>query len=244
MNNETTFDLLPAYALGTLSEEERVQVESLLATSEEARIQLRQFESMLAGMATLVPPRKAPAGLNDAFRQRLAAEVATEPESKVVTFPPRVGWIRRPRLLLSLAAVFAVVVGLLAIYGLATRKSDSQIIQDILNDPAATRIAMNAEPGANGNVTFVIAPDNSKAVLVAELPELPDDKQYQFWFIQNDNTPPTSGLVFSADKPEQQILISMQDPSRKFDQLGVTVEPLGGSPAPTTNPIFLGKRPA
>ena len=58
MNDSTLFDLLPAYALGALSEEERTQVEAFLATSPEAQQQLRDYQSMLVGLAILLLRRK------------------------------------------------------------------------------------------------------------------------------------------------------------------------------------------
>ncbi len=54
MNDSTLFDLIPAYALGALSDEERAQVEAFLATSEEAREELRVYQAMLTGLATTV----------------------------------------------------------------------------------------------------------------------------------------------------------------------------------------------
>src|ERR1041384_366173 len=103
MNDSTLFDLIPAYALGALSDEERARVEALLATSEEARTELRIYQEMLTGLAATVPARKAPAHLTEDFRHRLSASPT------VVPFTPRRG-ANRIRLIALVAAILVIAI--------------------------------------------------------------------------------------------------------------------------------------
>src|SRR5438105_4349623 len=111
VNNSTSSDLIsdiPAYALGALSDDERMRVEALLATSEEARAELHVYQDMLAGLATLAPARKAPDHLTADFRQRLSAETTVQ---KPIVLPRR--RMNRLTLWASLAAILVVVLGVI-----------------------------------------------------------------------------------------------------------------------------------
>src|SRR5258707_12666628 len=103
MNDSTLFDLIPAYALGALSDEESAQVEAFLATSEEAREELRVYRAMLTGLATTVPSRKAPAHLTQDLRQQLSASPT------VIPIAPRRD--TRIRWIAALEATLVVAVG-------------------------------------------------------------------------------------------------------------------------------------
>lgn len=240
MNNPSLFDQLPAYALGALSEEERAEVEAFLASSEEARAELRTYEAMLAGMATFVPARRAPPHLTEDFRKRLAA-TATPASVPPATIQPRIQsrrqWNRRASLL-GLAALIVVAVGVFLIYRYMVPDPETQKIQNILNNPSAIHVALNAQQGATGNVSFVALPGSKEGVLVAELPQLPDEKQYQLWLLKDKN--PDSAGVFSTAQPVRQVLVNLPDSPANYQAVAITVEPRGGSPGPTTAPIFVG----
>lgn len=246
MDESTLFDRLPAYILRTLSDEERAQVETLLATSEEAREELQRYEEMFAVLGTMVPARKAPSHLTEDFRQRLARTAfvpAVTPTAAPVTRavpagqPRAVPRLSTTRLLLGLAALIVVVVAIVAIHRGITSQQEQQQIQAILSNPAAVRVAFNAQPGGSGKVSFVMLPNSTQAVLEADqLPALPAEKQYQLWLIDDQ---PHGNAVFSVDQQLHRVLITMPGAPDNYKTLGITVEPRGGSPKPTTTPIFL-----
>ncbi len=231
MNDSTLFDLIPAYALGALSDEERAQVEAFLATSEEAREELRVYQAMLTGLATTVPPRKAPAHLTQDFRQRLSASPT------VIPIAPRRA--NRFRWIAALAAILVVVVGALVVLSSLQPDPEKQAIQNILNNSAATKVALLPQSSAAGSVTFVIVPGSKQAVLTTELPPLPDQKQYQLWYIKGSQPDPS--ITFDGAQDTKPVLVPSPDPAQGYDTIAITVEPHGGSKAPTTTPIFVGK---
>ncbi len=239
MDNSTLFDLLPEYALGTLSGEEREQVEALLERSEAARAELRTYEAMLASYATLVPAHRAPSRLTDDFRRRLAAS-ANIPAAPVPSKPAikrlpvnRTGW------LLALAALVIIAIAITLIYR-QTVGNDAHLVQEILNNPAAIRVTLNPQNNATGKVTFVMVPNSLKGVLIADgVPALSDDKQYQMW-MTGDKGRESCG-VFSINQSVAQVLITMPELPDQYQGLGITVEPRGGSPGPTSPPLYTGR---
>src|SRR5262245_23936794 len=87
------FDMIPAYALGALSRDEKARVESFLATSAQARTELETYQRMMVGFATLAPKRKAPSQMTGAFQARLAAEADKQAEDREADTGP----MARPR---------------------------------------------------------------------------------------------------------------------------------------------------
>ena len=67
-------DLLPAYALGVLGDDERAQVEAFLRADERGRQELAVLEAVVGQLPLLVDEREPPAGL----RQRLLAAAEAE----------------------------------------------------------------------------------------------------------------------------------------------------------------------
>jgi anti-sigma-K factor RskA len=169
-----------------------------------------------------------------------AATSALPPVTRVAPTPQRRATPRlsTTRLLIGLAALIVVAVAGVALYqGIIQGREREQILA-ILNNPAAVRVAFNAQPGGSGNVSFVMVPNSTQAVLEAnQLPTLPPDKQYQLWLI--DAQQPHGNAAFSVDQQPRQLLITMPATADSFQKLGITVEPRGGSQKPTTTPIFL-----
>jgi anti-sigma-K factor RskA len=69
------------------------------------------------------------------------------------------------------------------------------------------------------------------------LPDPGVNKQYQLWLIGDQQIKGTG--VFSPDQNAKPILIALADQPAKYKAVGLTVEPTGGSPQPSSDPIFL-----
>lgn len=232
MNDSTLFDLIPAYALGALSDAERAQVEAFLAESEDARNELRVYQAMLTGMATNAPPRQAPAHLTEDFRKRLS----TESTPAAIPFTQR--RVSRTRWMAALAALLVVAVGVLVVLR-SMQQDDKQLIQQILTDNAATKVALLPQAAATGSITFVSVPSGKQAVLNTQLPPLPNEQQYQLWYIKGGSQPDPS-VTFDGTQNTNPVLVPAPDPAKQYDTIAITVEPRGGSKAPSNPPIFVG----
>lgn len=225
MNDQDISDLIAAYALNTLSAEERAEVEALLARSAEAQAMLRSYEGMFGGLGALTAQRSAPEGAAERFRARLAAEAAPLPRPKRrLSLPLRVAF--------AAAALLIITLGLMVL--LAPQRDD---IAAILNNPNAVRVDLAPQGAFTGTIRFVALPNTGQGILVADLPAPADDQQYQLWFITAEGI--RSGGILEGDQP---LRVSIPDPGMSYT-LGITLEPRGGSQQPTSAPLFVGSLP-
>ncbi|MGF9662270.1 anti-sigma factor [Arthrobacter crystallopoietes] len=87
-------------------------------------------------------------------------------------------------------------------------------------------------------VTVAYAPSlNQGAVTAHGLPDLPAGKTYELW-LQHDNVMVPAGLMSSA-APGSPMMTLLEGQLSGATAVGITVEPAGGSPAPTTEPIMV-----
>jgi anti-sigma-K factor RskA len=85
-----------------------------------------------------------------------------------------------------------------------------------------------------------VQPDSKVALLcVYALPELEPGQTYQAWLVQDGERTSAGTFDVNADGYGA-LLIQAGRPVTDFQQLGITVEPAGGSPAPTTPRIMGG----
>ncbi len=94
----------------------------------------------------------------------------------------------------------------------------------------------------SATVTVFYAPQSTIAyVSVANLPPLPSDQTYQLWLINRNQRLPSS--VFNTDASGvSRLIVRSTEPFSKFQNIGVTVEPAGGSETPNpAGPIVLGR---
>jgi anti-sigma-K factor RskA len=92
-------------------------------------------------------------------------------------------------------------------------------------------VGAEATPDARGWI--YVDPAADSALLVASrLPPLPPDRAYQLWLVRDGQR--VSGGVFRVD-PEGYGWLKVRAPQAlaSYTRVGITVEPLGGSPGPT-----------
>ncbi|MGP5195886.1 anti-sigma factor [Arthrobacter rhombi] len=93
------------------------------------------------------------------------------------------------------------------------------------------------DDGAQVTVTYS-ASAGLAALTAAGLPKLPQDQGYELWLIGDDGAAPM-GMLDVADGSTDTAL--MEGGLSSATHVGITVEPAGGSPQPTTDPIVLQK---
>ena len=80
--------------------------------------------------------------------------------------------------------------------------------------------------------------EDNRAVLMAEnMPRVSENRTYQIWGIEGDVPRPSS--LFEPQ--EESVAAVVEDPLDEADAIAGTVEPEGGSPQPTTDPVLIGK---
>ena len=237
MDHEEIERLIPAYALGAADPDESKSVETHLPSCAACRALLADYRRLGDDLLYSVPAMAAPAGLTERMRRRLAA---SRPEEK-----PAPWWAGlRMR---TLAPVLGALVLLLAITnfywvgrvnGLQRQATEqSAFLTHLADAPAVPLTADAAVPYAQGVVYRPI--DSPVALLcVYGLPALPTDKTYQLWLIK-DGQRDSGGLFRVTQDGFGLHVIRPGRPLSEYSAVGITVEPAGGSPSPTS-PRVLG----
>jgi len=234
-------ELLPAYALGSLDEDEAAFVAEHLADCSVCQNELYAFESVVSDLA-LATPEIAP---NDDLKQRLMIRI--QGNGMMVVPEPELSW--RERLELFGQYVKGVRLWqpalLLLILLLVT---SNLLLWRQVNWPApdvdAGRMqtipltGIGPAPEAEGYI-LVSADGRNGALVVDNLPMLDADHEYQLWLIRNGER--TSGAVFSVDETGYSgTRVIVPDSLFTYTDAGITIEPAGGSPGPTGDKVLEG----
>ncbi|MFF7442100.1 anti-sigma factor domain-containing protein [Streptomyces sp. NPDC008122] len=249
MNHHATdaHTLTAAYALGALDDDERNALDAHLQACEACRQEAAEFEATAARLAAAVaqpPAASAKAQVMaaiDGVRQ-LPPRVPTHAAK-----PGRGGMLRRKAVPLALAAsVAAGALGGIAVWQAQNGqdlKAQARQAQQQLDTISAVLAAPDAHTvhgrSSNGALTTVVASDRqNKAVFTAaNLPAPGAGKTYQLW-LDHDGTMRPAGLI-----DHDGTVILAGNPA-DAGAVGLTLEPAGGSPQPTTDPLLLMPLPA
>lgn len=223
-----------AYAVDALDDDERVEFERHLAGCESCRAEvdsLREAASALAGAVAAPPPAE--------LRERILAAAATiRPEApRPAAARPRSAVPRHwPTLLV--AAVAVLVVGVGAVVWQSWRDDPAppvaSPVEQVVRADDVERHRLVLPDGAV--IVVYRSPSLDRAVVQTEgMAPAPAGHVYQLW-LQDDAGAmlPAGVMEGGADTSEL-----VEDRAAAADGIGVTVEPEGGSPAPTTEPIAL-----
>lgn len=233
------FDLLPGYALGSLDEEEILQVSRHLPVCAVCRQELATYWDAVDELVLSMPMSSPPPGLKNKVLRR-AAPPATAPAQPGRLQPAR-RWFTWP-LGLSLGALALVIILALGLSNLLLWRQVTNL-QTRVVDQDMQLVRLGGTPAAEeARAYLVVFKDESYGTLVVEhAPQLDEQHQYQLWLIEDGKR--TSGGVFSVDKQGYAALeIWAKQPLDTFSSFGVTIEPAGGSEGPTGQKILGGDR--
>ena len=240
-----------AYVLDAMERREREEFEAQLAASEELRNEVTELTdtAVLLGMAVdpVAPSAALKAGIMDkiAATPQLPREVpsvrtlhAVEPSERLRT-KENARWFSRPIGIITSAAAAVLLVGgaLLGTNAVIQSSQSSQQANALAAINAAPDVQRaSAKVASGGTATLVYSLELKKSALIAsDLPQLAGGKTYELWYISSAGKPTKAGLFESTGKSTWQVLSGTM---AKGDTVGVTVEPAGGSTAPTTTPII------
>jgi anti-sigma-K factor RskA len=104
----------------------------------------------------------------------------------------------------------------------------------------APAIPLRADAAGSWAQGVVYAPTGSQIGLlcVYDMPALPEDQTYQVWLIK-DGQRESGGLFRVSQDGFGVLMLRPTRPLREYSAVGITVEPAGGSPGPTS-PRVLG----
>lgn len=223
----TDRDTLIAYVMGQLSPQEEREVVRYLRQHPEEAAWVRDLFEMMAAVALAQAPAEVPDAAEAALLARIRAERGSDAESA-----PRRGArpARRWRWGWGLAAAAALLVlAWVAVvqFGRPEVQAERRLEQ-LCRDPA---VVCQTLTDAAGETLGRVArrPDDSLFVVLDEPP--PPNRVYQAWEIVGD-TPRSVGLTSGR-------VLALETPLAPESAFGITLEPPGGSPKPTSTPLFV-----
>lgn len=220
------------YVLGLLDEGETAAVERLLRDDPDARRRARELREVLSTLAFDAEPVEPSPDL----KARILDAARTEPSPATVR--PPVSLAERRRADRAGWAPWLVAAGL-AIALAASLLWNAQLRSDLDDAPETATYAIAGTGTAAGVAgALVVVEDRDEAVLsLAGLSALPADRAYQVWLIADgEPVPNVTFLPNAAGVATVMIPGDIAD----YRTLAITVEPLAGSAAPTTEPIIVG----
>lgn len=224
MDDETTHDLIAAYALDALDRDDERAFERHLETCERCRRELVELRDTAGALALAVDAPAPPASL----RQRILDGARGEPTNVV---PLR---MRRPfqavTAAAAIAACAAIALGVWAT-SLARELAEERTAADaleVLADPGAQRISVLA-----GQATVVVAESRRAALVVRDLAPPPAGKDYEVWVI-DDGRPARAGVFEPGDRDA----IALGEAVPPGAVVAVTLERDGGVDAPEGPQVF------
>jgi len=199
-------ELSAAYALDALDEDERRRFEEHLAHCEECQETVAAFHDTAASLAHGVEAHPPPTSL----RERILVEARSEGQNVV---PLRSRWsFRLTSAVAAVAATAAIAFGIWA----------ASLHDQLGNRPQAIQLT-----GANGQL--IIGQDGAATLIVDDLSAAPGGKTYEAWVISDEQTKPAGTFAGGGTRTAFALTRSVPDGAT----VAVTVEPAGGSEAPT-----------
>lgn len=200
-------------------------------------------EENLASAGESGAPASAPPSLSQTSpAQHPSAQPSSAPPGSplppAVALPPAQAPLAgRLRGLLAAAAVIAVIGGATVVWQQLHDTKQERVLtaqERVLAAPDAARQRLTFPGGAAA--TLVRSVSLKQAVLITEaMPAAPEGKVYQVWF-----DVPGKGMVRAAlMPPKSDQVVLLHGDAAAATGAGITVEPAGGSAAPTTDPIAL-----
>jgi anti-sigma-K factor RskA len=231
-------DLLPAYVLGILDEEEQLTAESALAESSGLQNEYRHLQESSDLIIATVPLVDPPDNLRTRIEHSIEG-AAADREPVPITRNARF------RAISAVAAVLVLLLGgvIAALIG-QVRERDDQIdtLQASMARPATDftqplvwSTINQPESGPPVRGYFCRTEDGSVGWIIVEGMHMEDNHVFQLWLVDDDRV--VNGGMFATDEEGRGFgVVRVGVPVHTFSQIWITIEPPGGSPLPTKDP--------
>ncbi|MGE5138095.1 MAG: anti-sigma factor domain-containing protein [Rudaea sp.] len=237
-------DLIPAYVLGALDPPEAARARAHLAGCAECTGVLREYQETADSLALGVPLAKLPPDLKSRTLEKAIGEGQPREEMGLIPTARR-AW---PHLggaqLIAGAALVITLLTLAWSVWQSTQFSQQLALQrdfvTVLAYAEGSALSVRGTalaPQAEGKL-YVDRDSNVAALITVQLPPLKPGQIYQLWLTQAGGQY-KSGGTFTVDSSGDGWLL-VRAPSRlgEYARVEITVEPSGGSAAPTTQPLL------
>ncbi len=134
---------------------------------------------------------------------------------------------------LALGAAALLVIGLFS-WNMLLRAE----VRDLQASREDQTIVLHGSGVAEEAHVEVVALDGERAVLMAEnMPPVPEDRTIRIWVIKDGD--PKPGGLFEPDR--EMVATAVTASLHEGDVIALTVEPEGGSPKPTSDPMMTAR---
>jgi anti-sigma-K factor RskA len=257
--NADLHHLCGAYAVDALDDAERVAFERHLSGCGDCRAEVAELSAAAHSLGALTeatpPPSLRASVLSGITRVRplppIEADAVTPSEADATASPALpdplptrrggdggtvVPFRRRTSTWLTAAAAAAVIaVGGLVWSPWSDDRSTVSAVDQVVSAADAVRVS-STKGELNAEVAYSRQLGRA-AITVQGLPPAPDGKTYQLWYVGADEIARSAGLLTpTADGRGSMVLEG--DPNAAA-AVGMTLEPAGGSPQPTTDPLVV-----
>jgi anti-sigma-K factor RskA len=255
MNCEQAEELLGAYAVDALSDDEAQQLRTHIATCADHAARAAEMRALASQLAETVEPVAPPAQL----RTRVLTAIAREPQLALPGGQPspvstadhtlvsrrgpsaREGgagpsrWpFRRVRPSYAWGALAAAIIAGLLAWNIVLQtggESDAERYAIANADIVAPMLAGDRPIGS----ILYFEDERRIAVVADDVPQLDATQTYQMWAIA-DGAPSSIGLL-SPDDGRGRVIVPFD--ATRADTFAMTIEPAGGSAQPTSEPVFV-----
>lgn len=232
-------DLIPAFVLGVLENEEAGQVATHVETCFICRETLLQYRQLAGQMAFAAPQVAPPPRVKAALMARVQPMARQQPPEG-----HRASWFEGLRAAFARQSPALALVSLVLVLFLAA--SNLLLWRQVRDLQSARPMALKTidltgtafAPQASGMI--VVSTDGSHGTLVVDdLPQLREAQQYQLWLIRDGQR--VSGGVFDVSREGYgSVWIESPEPLADYQSFGITIEPVGGSSGPTGEKVLGG----
>jgi anti-sigma-K factor RskA len=228
--NQELHDLAPAYALGSLDDEERRQFEAHLSDCPECRDQIAAMSvvsiELAWGATTDAPPH---------LRQAVLTAIDSVPQEGSQTVIPITTAASRTKVRRRrwIPTTIAAAVAVLALLGWSIFGTGG-VLSEILRDPTSISTqaaATEAGIGVFTSAQVVYSPKRDAGVLVIDgLAAVAANRTYELWLVDDSGAVPAG--LFKPDT-DGRATVLVEGDVRPGILLALTEEPAGGVDAPT-----------
>jgi anti-sigma-K factor RskA len=252
-----------AYAVDALDDAERADFERHLAACATCRdevAELAEAAQRLGALTEATPPERLRASVLAGIRQvrplpppagAAVTSRGVDEDAGAPTPPPAPGdgarhaapttggtgvpFLRRTSTwLAAAAAVVLLTVGGLVWQPWNTGRGTLTAVEQVQQAPDATTATSDAG-GVKASLEYSRSLDRS-ALTVSGLPPAPSGSTYQLWYIPASGDPRSAGFLTATGAGSPTLL---EGDIGNASAVGVSLEPAGGSAAPTTDPVVV-----
>ncbi|MEO9884900.1 MAG: anti-sigma factor [Balneola sp.] len=263
MNNQknTLFEeLCVGYVLNSITSQEQQEFKKLLDNASEEQQQLYQDMQSIASEMALLAYNEGP---SEKVKEQLLEMAWASVRSR--ESGANVHYLSRYRISAAAAVIF-LVSSLGLFFFNQNLEGDLQLQKEIVVQKESTIRLLETEVERKSELLAVLESrdvdlilmdglevnpdgfgkvvwdkDKGQALLqVANMPRVPTAKEYQLWFVINNQ--PFSAGVFAVNDPSRDNFFKIQELNQSASQgaFAITLEPEGGSPQPTGDMYMLG----